>query len=175
MFQVFVDFWANSWKNYKCYVLWIVFVDQIAPQSSCFYRPVTVTAISNKIRLSELELEMGADSRKIGSDRAIPGQRGSEVRMPHHHFPKLHCSNNDVNDVILRNIYGQGTNPCLFPGMFIASNFSTFQFLKRGIFFTGRKLAVIAIYWTLKRLYSSNVMFLLCFYHEMQFSNWGDI
>ena len=73
--KVFVDFWANGWKNYKCYVLWIVFVDQIAPQPSCFYGPVTVTVISNKIWLSELELEMGADSLKIGSDRAGIGSR----------------------------------------------------------------------------------------------------
>ena len=33
--------------------------------------------------------------------------------MPHHHFPKLHCSNDDV---ILK-VTHRGTNPCLCPGM----------------------------------------------------------
>ena len=31
---------------------------------------------------------------------------GGEVRMPHHHFPKVHCSNDDV---ILSNTYGHQT------------------------------------------------------------------
>ena len=58
--------------------------------------------------IQEGQPQFGQKIKKFIYMMTIPGQRGGEVRMPHHHFPKLHCSNDDV---ILSNTYVNQTPP----------------------------------------------------------------